>query len=80
MMQEFEIELILKKVKEIISGYLFVTATVSNVNSEGCTIVFAGETTPTLKRYKRLASTLVAGDRVLMVRTGATWIILGKIM
>lgn len=81
MIQDFDIELINRKIKEWITGFLFVTATVNSINAEGCTVTFAGETTPTQKRYKRLASAnLAQGDRVLMLRMGTTFLIAGKIV
>ncbi|SDL20857.1 hypothetical protein [Natronincola ferrireducens] len=56
------------------------TATVFNINAQGIRVTFAGETTPTLKRYKRLSSySPTVGDRVLMVEVSGTYIILGKI-
>lgn len=81
MIEDHDINLVNRKIKEWITGFLFVTATINNVGNEGCTVIFAGESTPTQKRYKRLASAEVAqGDRVLLLRTGATFIIIGKIV
>lgn len=81
MIQEFDIDLINRKIKEWITGFLFVTATVNSVNAEGCTVTFAGETAATQKRYKRLESAnVVQGDRVLMLRMGTTFLIIGKII
>lgn len=59
---------------------MFTTATVHNINAQGIQVVFAGETSPTLKRYKKLSSyTPASNDRVLMARVSGTYIILGKI-
>ena len=59
---------------------MFTTATVHNINAQGIQVVFAGEISPTLKRYKKLSSyTPVLNDRVLMLRVSGTYIILGKI-
>lgn len=45
------------------------------------TVQFDGETSPSAKQYPYLASyTPVAGDRVLLVRVGNSWVIQGKII
>ena len=60
-------------------GYL--TASVDSVDTDGVTLLLTGQTTPTQKKYKRLASASVAaGDRVLCVRTSGTIIVLDKIV
>ena len=60
-------------------GYL--TATVDSVDTDGVTLLITGQTAPTQKKYRRLASASVeAGDRVLCVRTYGTIVVLGKIV
>lgn len=81
MIEDYDLQLIKRKIKEWITNYIFTTATVSTADSEGCTVTFAGESTPTQKKYKRLASANVAsGDMVLLIRLGATFLIIGKIV
>ena len=59
----------------------FRTATIHNTNSEGAQLVFSGETTATVKRYKRISSyTPAVGDRVLLAPVSGTWLIIGKIV
>lgn len=59
---------------------MYKTATVYNINALGIQVTFAGETSPTLKRYKKLSSySPVIDDRVLMIEISGTYIILGKI-
>lgn len=59
----------------------FYLATVGSVSASGTTITFDGQTEPTTKRYKRLiaGTALAAGDRVLVLRTNGSFVILGKI-
>lgn len=58
----------------------FVTATVSSVDSAGVTLILPGASTPTQKKYPRLASaSLAQGDRVLCARDSGCWVVLGKI-
>ena len=47
----------------------------------GVKVQFDGETTPSTKLYKRLASySPTVNDRVLLVNVGGTYIIVGKIV
>lgn len=49
--------------------------------SGGISVQFDGETTPSTKLYKRLASySPTVNDRVLLVNVGGTYIIVGKIV
>lgn len=59
----------------------FYLATVGSVSASGTTLTFDGQTEPTTKRYKRLTAgtALAAGDRVLVLRTNGSFVILGKI-
>lgn len=56
-------------------------ATVTST-SGGVSVQFDGETAPSAKKYKRLASysSPVTSDRVLLVKVGGTYIIIGKII
>jgi hypothetical protein len=56
-------------------------ATVTST-SGGITVQFDGETAPSSKKYKRLASysSPTVNDRVMMVKIGGTYVILGKII
>lgn len=58
----------------------FCLATVSDVNTEGVTLLITGSAAPTRKRSKVLQSaSLKAGDRVLCARISDTsFIVLGK--
>lgn len=59
----------------------FIVATVGSTNSAGTTLIFPGQTSATTKRYKRFDGyTPAAGDRVLVVKTGGTYVILGKLV
>lgn len=81
MIEDHDLELINRKIKGWLTNHLFTTAIVDSVDSNGCSVIFAGESTPTQKRYKRLEDTTLAqGDRVLMLRMGTTFLILGKIV
>jgi hypothetical protein len=49
--------------------------------SGGISVQFDGETAPSSKKYKRLASySPTVNDRVLLVNVGGTYIIVGKIV
>ena len=50
--------------------------------SGGVSVQFDGETTPSTKKYKRLASysNPAVNDRVMMVKIGGSYVILGKIV
>ena len=55
-------------------------ATVTST-SGGVKVRFDGETAPSTKLYKRLASySPTVNDRVLLVNVGGTYIVLGKII
>lgn len=56
-------------------------ATVADYNSSsGSTLIFDGETEPTIKRYKRLVSySGAANHRVLVAKVSGTYIILGRV-
>lgn len=57
------------------------TAQAAAVTADGVTLILPGQTTPTRKGAKRLASASVAaGDQVLCVRTSGTIVVLGKIV
>lgn len=59
----------------------FIVATVGSTSPAGTTLIFPGQTSATTKRYKRLGGyTPAAGDRVLVVKTGGTYVILGKLV
>ena len=56
------------------------TATAASVGAEGVTLILPGQTQPTQKAYKRLASANVsAGAQVLCIRTSGTIVVLGPI-
>lgn len=56
-------------------------AEVSGIAADGVLLILPGQTTPTQKGAKRLASASVAaGDRVLCVRTSGTIVVLGKLV
>ena len=59
----------------------FKLGTVTSI-SGGISVQFDGETSPSSKKYKRLASysSPAVNDRVLMVKIGGSYIILGKIV
>lgn len=50
--------------------------------SGGVSVQFDGETTPSTKKYKRLASysSPTVNDRVLLIKVGGTYVILGKVI
>lgn len=50
--------------------------------SGGVSVQFDGETTPSAKKYKRLASysSPAVNDRVLLIKVGGTYVILGKVI
>lgn len=49
--------------------------------SGGVQIQFDGESQASTKTYKRISPyTPTVGDRVLLVRAGRTWVVLGKIV
>jgi len=50
--------------------------------SGGVSVQFDGETTASAKKYKRLASysSPTVSDRVLLVKVGGSYVILGKIV
>ena len=56
-------------------------ATVTST-SGGVSVQFDGETTPSTKKYKRLASysSPAVNDRVLLIKVGGTYVIIGKIV
>lgn len=81
MINDYDLKLIKSEIKKWITSYIFTTATIDSVTTDGCTVIFAGESIATQKRYKRLDSVNVtAGDKVLMARLGSTYLILGKII
>ena len=59
----------------------FKLGTVTSI-SGGISVQFDGETSPSSKKYKRLASysSPAVNDRVLMVAVGGSYVILGKIV
>ena len=59
----------------------FKLGTVTSI-SGGISVQFDGETSPSSKKYKRLASysSPAVNDRVLMVKIGGSYVILGKIV
>lgn len=56
-------------------------ATVTST-SGGVSVQFDGETSASTKKYKRLASysSPAVSDRVLLVKAGGTYVILGKVI
>jgi hypothetical protein len=56
-------------------------ATVKSITG-GVTVQFDGETAPGSKKYKRLASysSPTVNDRVLLIKVGGTYVILGKVI
>ena len=50
--------------------------------SGGIYVQFDGETTPSTKKYKRLASysSPTVNDRVLLIKVGGTYVIIGKVV
>ena len=61
------------------SNYKLATVTST---SGGVSVQFDGETTPSAKKYKRLASysSPTVNDRVLLVKVGGTYVIIGKVV
>lgn len=60
----------------------FYLATIGSVSaSAGATLIFDGQEEATTKGYKHLlnGTALAAGDRVLVLRTNGSFVILGKI-
>ena len=63
----------------------FFLATVESYNDynepKGVSLVFDGETEATTKRFKRIATStsLSRGDRVLVIKVGGTYIVVGKV-
>ena len=54
----------------------FLIATVGAVSSDGVTLIFAGESAPSTKKYKgNAALTLKAGDRVKLSYDSGTYLI-----
>lgn len=59
---------------------LLYLATVGAVTASGVTLIFDGQTTPTAKSYKRLASySPSAGQRVLVAKLSGSYVVLGAI-
>lgn len=56
-------------------------ATVDTPNAGGtaATVVFDGETVAAVREYPSVGYTPVAGDRVVLLRTGHGWVIVGKV-
>jgi len=51
-------------------------ATVASVSSDGVTLIFDGQTTPTTKKYKKNANALILkGQRVKVVKVCGTFIV-----
>ena len=61
------------------SNYKLATVTST---SGGISVQFDGETTPSAKKYKRLASysSPTVNDRVLLIKVGGTYVIIGKVV
>ena len=60
------------------SNYKLATVTST---SGGVSVQFDGETTPSAKKYKRLASySPTVNDRVLLIKAGGTYVIIGKVV
>lgn len=61
------------------SNYKLATVTST---SGGVSVQFDGETTPSAKKYKRLASysSPTVNDRVLLIKVGGTYVIIGKVV
>ena len=61
------------------SNYKLATVTST---SGGVSVQFDGETAPSSKKYKRLASysSPTVSDRVLLIKVGGSYVILGKIV
>lgn len=59
----------------------FRLATVADYNSStGSTLKFAGESSASAKRYKRISGvTFSTGDRVLVARISGTYVIIGRV-
>lgn len=59
----------------------FKLGTVTSI-SGGISVQFDGETAPISKKYKRLASysNPAVNDRVLLIKVGGSYVVLGKIV
>lgn len=60
----------------------FYLATVGDLTSSGVTLIFDGQTEPTTKRFKCLASgrgSPFAGQRVVVMKQSGTYIVLGML-
>lgn len=53
-------------------------ATVAYIGPDGATITFDGESSASARSYKAL-QTVAAGDRVVMLRSGSTWVVAGRV-
>lgn len=59
---------------------ILATATVGAVYSDGLTLIFPGETTASVKRYKyNLSASFSAGNRVLLGRLAGSYVVICKI-
>lgn len=54
-------------------------ATVTQVASSGIYVRFDGETAASERRYQSVGHAAIVGDRVLMLKSGSTWVIVGAI-
>lgn len=55
-------------------------ATVYTMHADGVRVTFDGESSPTLKRYLLSSpGNVVAGDRVVMLRAGSSWVVVGAL-
>lgn len=56
-------------------------ATVGDVNSNGVTLIFDGQTEATTKRYRLIAtgSQIAAGHRVVVMKHSGTYVVLGRL-
>lgn len=56
------------------------TVTTVDASAGGVFVRFDGETTASPRAYRRLGSyTATVGHRVLMIRVGSTWVVVGNI-
>lgn len=70
----------LKAVKDNDRVALTALATVTGTSGTSVLVQFDAEGSASTKPYKRLASyTPANGDRVLLLRSGSTWVVLGKL-
>lgn len=59
---------------------ILTTATVGAVYSDGLTLIFPGEATASVKRYKyNLGGSFSAGNRVLLGRVAGSYVVICKI-